>query len=176
MKNDNKKEVKSKTTLFFFMGMAASFLGSVSAAYVFIIPEKIDSFIDKKAEEKINLKLEKIKLPSAVLFHEEIKECHDIPEPIKDKFLRHHPSDKILNQKKIYRKCIKIEEKALLRIESNAGSFIDPMILEHYQTVPHQYRPVGILINRILIDEIKMAGETQAAVPPLSPELSSSCQ
>ncbi|NIM11998.1 MAG: hypothetical protein GTO45_07760, partial [Candidatus Aminicenantes bacterium] len=127
MKNESKENPGKKIRMFFILGFTASFLGSIVAVYIAVIPQKIHKQIENKSVEAVITTLEKITIPSNILFHEEIKECIDEPGPIEDGYNPH--GDKIVNLKKILRKCIKLEKKTLLRIEAIAGCTIDRMKL-----------------------------------------------
>ena len=178
MKNESKENPGKKIRMFFILGFTASFLGSIAAVYFHIIPEKIDNNIEKKSTKAVITNLEKITIPSNILFHEEIKECIDEPGPIKDGDNPH--GDKIVNLKKILRKSIKIEKKTLLRIEAIAGSTIDRMKLSTYKATigrhsQQRQESIGFMDTRIFIDEIERAGDSKTAIHPLQPGLYSSC-
>jgi hypothetical protein len=178
MKNESKENPGKKVRMSFILGFAASFLGSIAAVYFHILPERIDNNIKKTTAEAVITTLEKITIPSNILFHEEIKECIDEPGPIEDGYNSH--GDKIVNLKKILRKCIKLEKKTLLRIEAIAGSTIDRMKLSTYKAVigrhsQHRQESIGFMETRIFIDEIERAGDSKTAINSLQTGLYSSC-
>ena len=77
MKNESKENPGKKIKMSFILGFTASFLGSIAAVYFHILPERIDNNIKKTTAEAVITTLEKITIPSNILFHEEIKEnCH----------------------------------------------------------------------------------------------------
>ncbi len=166
---DKKKIFRENTVMSIIITVVFLIAGVVTGGLIEKYKENLDKIV--------NAKLEKITIPSPILFHEEIKDCIDVLDPIKEGNNAH--GDKIVNLKKVLSKCLRLEKKTLLRIDVIAGSTIDRMKLStsragigrHFQ---HQQKSIGFIDTRIFIDELERAGDGGTAVNLLQPGLYSS--
>ncbi|NIM18474.1 MAG: hypothetical protein GTO45_41370, partial [Candidatus Aminicenantes bacterium] len=73
--------------------------------------------------------------------------------------------------------CVKLEDKTLLTISSDAVSYIDTIKLNKYgiRNQAGRFKKIGYILTRIFIDGDRLTGESESAYDEFIPELSASC-
>ncbi len=168
MNEKDKKKIFRKNTVTSIIITFAFLIGSV------VIGRLIEKLHDK-TNEIVDAKLEKINIPSPIVYYEKIDKGHVIHNPIKDNQRRY--GDEIIDQKEIITRCVKLEHKTLLTISSDAVSYIDTVKLNKYgkRNQAGGCKKIGYILTRIFIDGIRLTGESESAYDEFIPELSASC-
>ena len=170
-KTQVKKKKDFKTVIFIHI------ITSIAIIIItYYVTHTIDA-VDKKIHQAAIEGLDTINLPSHILFQEEIKESQWSPEPIPDNNRQY--KDKILNQKMVLNKSLKLEEKCLLLVYARAHSLIDTLKLtEFHRLCAHScaghgiHHSHGFVSTTIFIDDILSAGNSADISDSLKPTLS----
>jgi hypothetical protein len=168
MNEKDKKKLFRKNTMMSIIITIAFLIGGV------VLGRLIEKFHDK-TNEIIDAKLEKIVIPSPVVYYEKIDHGNVTHNPIKDNQRRY--GDEIIDQKEVITSCFKLEHKTLLTISSDAVSYIDTVKLNKYgrQRQAGGCKKIGYILTRIFIDGDRLTGESESAYDEFIPGLSASC-
>jgi hypothetical protein len=166
-KKDEKKLFRKNTVM--------SIIITIGFLIFSVICGRLIDKLFEKTNEIFDAKLEKITIPSPVVYYEKIDRGNVTHNPIKDN--QHRYGDEIIDQKEVITRCIKFEHKTLLTISSDAVSYIDTVKLNKYGR--HRQaggcKKIGYILTRIFIDGDRLTGESESTYDEFIPGLSASC-